>query len=292
MQHETKFPISGHHAFILAPHHFAHRIGQTVLQNIRMKAILRLLPCVVLIFFGIASAAQERPNIVVIHTDDQGHLPTSFSEEAVAFMDREKARELVQLHEVRLNEMMQSASTTGEERELLRIQRRAEGAAAKTMKSVKNQTSKLNQETDVEPLFFVAEGLDTDGSLVKNYRRGLDYAIDYFGNYGPFNIYLMGPENEQSVRDIYRKRAKSRAIPGITASEEEQVEEFLRQPNIIAEIDAVMAGDSTGGLTWSSPQRRVYEDVSTECHGKSQGSDREHMGSVARVSSRFSGCSQ
>jgi arylsulfatase A-like enzyme len=191
-------------------------------------------------------------------------------EHNLAGKNPEKAKELVQLHEAWLKEMVQSAGAIGGERELQRTRRRAERKAAKTRKSVKNQSSKLNQETDVEPLFFVAEGLDTDGSLVKNYRRGLDYAIDYFGNYGPFNIYLLGPENEQSVRDIFRKRAKTRAIPGITASEGEQVEEFLRQSNIIAEIDAVLAGESTGGLTWSSPQRRVYEDVSTNATGRAK----------------------
>jgi hypothetical protein len=123
--------------------------------------------------------------------------------------------------------------------------------------------SKLNQETKQKPTFYVAEGLDPDGSLVKHYRRGLDYAIDYFGNYGPYNIYLLGPSNEQNLQAIFRKRAETRAIPGIASSEEEQVEAFLRQPNIIKEIAAVMAGEATGGLTWSSPQRRVYEDVTT-----------------------------
>lgn len=137
------------------------------------------------------------------------------------------------------------------------------GKATEPETSIENQVPKLNQETDVEPMFFVAEGVDSDGLLVKNYKIGLDYAIDYFGNYGPFNIYLLGPENEQSVRDIFRKRAETRAIPGTPSSEEEQVEAFLRQPNIITEIAAVMAGESTGGLTWSSPQQRVYEDVST-----------------------------
>jgi hypothetical protein len=145
----------------------------------------------------------------------------------------------------------------------------AGGKAADSTSTVKDLTPKLNQETEVEPSFFVADGLDRDGSLVKNYRRGLDYAIDYFGNYGPFNIYLLGPENEQSVRDIYRERAKTRVIPGNETSEEEQVEAFLRQSNIVKEIDAVLAGESTGGLTWSSPEKRVYEDVTTNARERS-----------------------
>jgi len=41
------------------------------------------------------------------------------------------------------------------------------------------------RESDIEPVFLVADGLNADGSLAANYRRGLRYAIDYFGNYGP-----------------------------------------------------------------------------------------------------------
>lgn len=136
-------------------------------------------------------------------------------------------------------------------------------SAATTEDASENGVPKLNQATKMKPTFYVAEGLDPDGSLVKNYQRGLDYAIDYFGNYGPYNIYLLGPANEQNIRDIFRKRAETRAIPGTASSEEEQVEAFLRRPNTIKEIAAVLAGESTGGLTWSSPERRVYEDVTT-----------------------------
>ena len=42
------------------------------------------------------------------------------------------------------------------------------------------------------PVLLVADGMNADGSLVKNYQRGLQYAIDYFGNYGPYHIYLLG----------------------------------------------------------------------------------------------------
>jgi hypothetical protein len=135
--------------------------------------------------------------------------------------------------------------------------------AASPEDSEASKNPKLNQETKQKPTFHVAEGLDPDGSLVKYYRRGLDYAIDYFGNYGPYNIYLLGPSNEQDIQDIFRARAESRATPDIERSKKEQVEAFLRQPNIIKEIAAVMAGEATGGLTWSDPQQRVYEDVTT-----------------------------
>ena len=135
--------------------------------------------------------------------------------------------------------------------------------AATSEDSVENEKPKLNQETKQKPTFYVAEGLDPDGSLVNYYRRGLDYAIDYFGNYGPYNIYLLGPSNEQNIHDIFRKRAQTRAIPGIEPSKKKQVEAFLRRPNIIREIAAVMSGEATGGLTWSDPQQRVYEDVTT-----------------------------
>ncbi len=127
----------------------------------------------------------------------------------------------------------------------------------------KNPLATSSQETSEQPTFHVSKGLDPDGSLVRNYRRGLEFAVDYFGNYGPYHVYLLGPGNEQDIKDIFRERASTRAIPGITQSEAEQVEAFLKQPNILSEIAAVIAGESTGGLTWSSPQWRVYEDVTT-----------------------------
>ena len=134
--------------------------------------------------------------------------------------------------------------------------------------SIDDGRQDLARQTDIEPVLFVADGLNADGSLVKNYQRGLKYAIDYFGNYGPYYIYLLGPGNEQSIRDIYLKRAESRANPSVLTAVEEQIEEFLNRPNIVAEIDAVLAGKAEGGLTWSEPPRRVYEDVTTNAKGR------------------------
>jgi hypothetical protein len=134
--------------------------------------------------------------------------------------------------------------------------------------TIKDGRQDLARQTDIEPVLFVADGLNVDGSLVENYQRGLKYAIDYFGNYGPYYIYLLGPDNEQSVRGIYLKRAESRANPSALTAVEEQIEEFLKRPNIVAEIDAVLAGKAEGGLTWSEPQRRVYEDVTTNAKGR------------------------
>ena len=53
----------------------------------------------------------------------------------------------------------------------------------------------LEAGATVEPVLFVADGLNADGSLVSNYQRGLRYAIDYFGNYGPYYVYLLGPDS-------------------------------------------------------------------------------------------------
>ena len=134
--------------------------------------------------------------------------------------------------------------------------------------SIKDSSQDLTQQTDIEPVLLVADGLNADGSLVVNYQRGLKFAIDYFGNYGPYYIYLLGPGNEQSIRDIYFKRAKSRATPSSLTAVEEQIEGFLQRPNIVDEIDAVLAGKAEGGLTWSEPPRRVYEDVTTNAKGR------------------------
>ena len=134
--------------------------------------------------------------------------------------------------------------------------------------TIKDGRQDLARQTDIEPVLFVADGLNVDGSLVENYQRGLKYAIDYFGNYGPYYIYLLGPDNEQSVRGIYLKRAESRVNPSALTAVEEQIERFLKRPNIVAEIDAVLAGEAEGGLTWSEPQRRVYEDVTTNAKGR------------------------
>ena len=61
---------------------------------------------------------------------------------------------------------------------------------------------KKNSEgtSGVAPVILVADGLNADGSLIENYQRGLRHAIDYFGNYGPYYVYLLGPDSEQSVR--------------------------------------------------------------------------------------------
>ncbi len=134
--------------------------------------------------------------------------------------------------------------------------------------SIKDSRQDLSRQTNIEPVLFVADGLNTDGSLVENYQRGLKFAIDYFGNYGPYYIYLLGPSNEQNIRDIYLKRAKSRINPSSLTTAAVQIEEFLKRPNIVTEIDAVLAGKAEGGLTWSEPPRRVYEDVTTNAKGR------------------------
>ena len=121
----------------------------------------------------------------------------------------------------------------------------------------------LTRETKVQPRFFIAEGLNDDGSLLRYYKRGLTYAVNYFGNYGPYCVYLLGPASEKSVRRIYEERARLRAIPGAERPLKEQVASFLNQENIIEEIGFVLAGESHGGLTWSDPANRLYEDVTT-----------------------------
>lgn len=122
--------------------------------------------------------------------------------------------------------------------------------------------------TRVAPMIVVAKGLNADGSLVKNYRRGLQYAIDYFGNYGPYYVYLLGPDSESSVREIYRKRAKSRVDPNATASAEQQIEEYLKRPNVVDEVRAVLTGKAEGGLTWTQDSPVLYEDVTTNAKGR------------------------
>ncbi|MBP62683.1 MAG: hypothetical protein CMJ62_14280 [Planctomycetaceae bacterium] len=120
----------------------------------------------------------------------------------------------------------------------------------------------------VAPVLLVADGLNTDGSLVKNYQRGLRYAIAYFGNYGPYYIYLLGPDSEPSVREIYRKRAMSRVDSNATASAKQQIDEFLKRPNVVAEINAVLSGKGEGGLTWTQEPPVLYEDVTTNAKGR------------------------
>ena len=119
------------------------------------------------------------------------------------------------------------------------------------------------QESKTKPVFLVAHGLNADGSLVGNYRRGLRYAIDYFGNYGPYYIYLLGPESEKNIREIYRQRAEFRADPNAADSVADQIDEFLKRSNVVSEIDAVLAGKAEGGLTWTQDPPLLYEDVTT-----------------------------
>ena len=123
-------------------------------------------------------------------------------------------------------------------------------------------------QTETEPVIFVANGLNKDGTLVENYKRGLNYAIDYFGNYGPYYVYLLGPGDEKDIRRIYRARAENRIDPNSSTPPKKQVEDFLKRPNIVNEINAVLRGKAEGGLTWSSPTWRVYEDVTTNATGR------------------------
>tara|TARA_Y100000766_G_scaffold36453_1_gene26247 strand:- start:6209 stop:7240 length:1032 start_codon:yes stop_codon:yes gene_type:complete len=121
----------------------------------------------------------------------------------------------------------------------------------------------------VEPVLFVAAGLNTNGSLVRNYQRGLQYAMDYFGRYGPYYVYLLGPDSEQSVRHIYHQRALTRAnADARLGSLEEQTQKFLNQPNIVNEIRSVLSGMAEGGLTWTQDPPILYEDVTTNAHGR------------------------
>ena len=112
-------------------------------------------------------------------------------------------------------------------------------------------------------VLHVAEGLNSDGSLVKHYQRGLRYATKYFGQYGPYYIYLLGPDSEKSVRTIYRQRAMSRVKPNSKLSTEQQIDSFLERPNVASEIKAVLSGKSEGGLTWTQEPPILYEDVTT-----------------------------
>ena len=113
------------------------------------------------------------------------------------------------------------------------------------------------------PTFHVAKGLNEDGSLVKYYQRGLRYATNYFGIRGPYHIYLLSSDSEQSIHNIYRERAASRVNPNANSSASEQMESYLKQPNVRAEIQAVLSGKSEGGLTWTQETPILYEDVTT-----------------------------
>ena len=131
-------------------------------------------------------------------------------------------------------------------------------------------TTKSQRTSTRAPVILVADGLNKDGSLVENYQRGLRYAINYFGNYGPYYVYLLGPDSESSVRTIYRQRATSRVNRNAKASAQQQIDEFLRRPNVVAEIQAVLAGKAEGGLTWTQDPPVLYEDVTTNAKERDQ----------------------
>ena len=83
--------------------------------DLRMNPTIALFTCVALLVGSPSAVAAERPNIVVILTDDQ-------------------ANELQALHDAWLEEMVKSASAGGKpnsDRERLREKRRAEREAAK-----------------------------------------------------------------------------------------------------------------------------------------------------------------
>ena len=124
------------------------------------------------------------------------------------------------------------------------------------------------RETRVSPVIRIAGGLNADGSLEKNYRRGLNYAIKYFGNYGPYYVYLLGPDDESSVREIFRKRAMSRVNVRSEKSAQQQIAEFLKRSNVVAEIESVLSGKAEGGLTWTQDPPVLYEDVTTNAKGR------------------------
>ena len=126
------------------------------------------------------------------------------------------------------------------------------------------------EESPVRPKFFVAPGIDPTGMLVRYYQRGLNYAIAYFGNYGPYNIYLLGPASKDDILSIYQARARTRVVPNSNLSPVEQMNAFLRQPNFAEEIRAVLAGEATGGLTWTPPPHRIYEDVTTNASDRAR----------------------
>ena len=120
------------------------------------------------------------------------------------------------------------------------------------------------------PILRIAEGLNGDGTLVKYYQRGLRYAIQYFGNYGPYYVYLLGPDSERSVRAIYHQRAMSRVNTNSKQPAMEQIEAFLKQRNVVAEIQAVLSGKAEGGLTWTQEAPILYEDVTTNARQREQ----------------------
>ena len=139
------------------------------------------------------------------------------------------------------------------------------------MASAKDPENRKGASGISAPTLLIADGLNKDGSLSRNYQRGLRYAIDYFGNYGPYYVYLLSADNQNSVRQIYRQRARSRVNPNSkTQTPQQQIDEFLERPNVINEINAVLAGKSEGGLTWTQNPPVLYEDVTTNAKGREQ----------------------
>ena len=135
-------------------------------------------------------------------------------------------------------------------------------------KNRKTPAGNATRTSKVPPVIRVADGLNTDGSLVRNYKRGLQYAINYFGNYGPYYVYLLGSDREVSVRAIFRQRAASRVNPKSKLSREQQIDEFLKRSNVVDEIRAVLSNKSHGGLTWTQDAPVLYEDVTTNAKGR------------------------
>ena len=129
--------------------------------------------------------------------------------------------------------------------------------------SIGSMSADQSAKVDSKPTFHIAKGLNDDGSLLKYYKRGLDYAVNYFGNYGPYHVYLFGPEDEKSVRAMFKERAMSRIDPNSKETVESQVDEFLSRPNVVEEIKSILAGESSGGLTWTLGPIRIYEDITT-----------------------------
>ena len=104
---------------------------------------------------------------------------------------------------------------------------------------------------DSKPTFHIAKGLNDDGSLLKYYKRGLDYAVNYFGNYGPYHIYLFGPEHEKSVRAMFKERAISRIDPNSKETVDKAMNAY--------EIDSAMRNELLDLYKILSPFKEVPE---------------------------------
>lgn len=137
-----------------------------------------------------------------------------------------------------------------------------------------SETSRLlavpSEKNEPKHVFHVAPGIDKNGSLIKFYKRGLDYAVNYFGNYGPYHIYLLGPKGEKNIKKIFRERALSRVDPKSKISIDDQIKEYLNRPNVKKEIQLTIKGKAEGGLTWTPAPNRIYEDVTTNAIERSK----------------------